>query len=133
MTESILDSIKKLLGMDSTYTAFDVDVIMHINSVFNDLNSLGIGPTNGFMISDNTTTWDVYLGSDLNLNSVKSYMYLKVKLLFDPPATSFAIDSMEKMILKAEWLLNVKREGESWTDPNPTPTPPTVPCWWETF
>lgn len=134
MTGSVLDDVKKLLGMDATYTAFDIDVIMHINSVFNVLCDLGIGPTAGFMIMDNTTTWDAFLGTDLNLNQVKSYMFLRVKRLFDPPTTSFAIESIDRLIQEAEWRLNVKREGESWTDPNPPPPDYlSEPPWWEIF
>ena len=132
MTDSILDSIKKILGMDSSYTPFDSDIILHTNSVFNILHDLGIGPTDGFMIMDNTTTWDAFVGTDLNLNQVKTYVYLRVRLLFDPPSTSFVIDSFNKQIEEFEWRLSVKREGESWVDPNPPPTPTyplDPPCW----
>lgn len=107
---SILDSTKKVLGLDSEYTAFDQDVMMHINSVFSTLCQLGIGPDDGFMIEDETPTWADYLGGDKNLNSVKSYVYLKVRLLFDPPNTSFAIAAMEKQIEELEWRINVHRE-----------------------
>lgn len=134
MTDSILDSVKKVLGLESTYTAFDTDIILHINSVISVLNQLGIGPVGGFMIVDNTATWDAFVGTntDMNLNMVKTYVYLRVRLLFDPPATSFAIEAFTKQYQELEWRLNVKREGESWTDPNPPP-PVTVPpyCWWE--
>ncbi len=133
MTGSVLNDIKKILGLAPDYTEFDVDVILHINTVFTTLNSLGIGPTDGFMIEDNTATWDAFIGTDLNLNSVKSYIYLRVKLLFDPPTSGFVIDAMNKQLEELAWRLNVKREGESWTDPNPTPTPPTEPCWWGSF
>lgn len=134
MTSSILNDVKKLLGMDATYTAFDTDVIIHINSVFNVLWDLGIGPTTGFMITDDTTTWDAFIGTDLNLNQVKSYMFLRVKRLFDPPTTSFAIESTDRLIQEAEWRLSVKREGESWTDPNPPPPAYQLdPPWWEIF
>jgi hypothetical protein len=134
VASSILNDVKKLLGMDATYTAFDTDVIIHINSVFNVLWDLGIGPTTGFMIMDDTATWDAFVGTDLNLNSVKSYVFLRVKRLFDPPTTSFAIESTDRLIQEAEWRLSVKREGESWTDPNPPPTyPQTEPPWWEIF
>lgn len=131
MTASILDSVKKVLGMDPSYTAFDPDVIMHINTMLSVLNQLGIGPDAGFMIEDNTATWDAFLSTDSRLNLVKTYVYLRVRLLFDPPTTSFVIDAMAKQIAELEWRINVKREGESWTDPNP---PPMVaswsePCW----
>lgn len=135
MTDSILDNVKKLLGIDPSYTAFDADVILHTNTVFNILNGLGIGPAAGFMITDNTTTWDAFVGTDLNLNAIKTYIFLRVKMLFDPPATSFVIESMNKQIEELEWRLSVKREGESWTDPNPPPPtfPDTEPPWWEIF
>lgn len=133
MINSILDSVKKNLGLDPSYTVFDPDVTMHINSVFSTLNQLGIGPDNGFMIEDNSVTWDAFVGTDLKLNSVKTYTFLRVKMLFDPPQTSFVIDAMNKQIEEFEWRLNVKREGESWTDPNPTPTTPVDPEMWDWY
>lgn len=132
MTDSILDSVKKNLGLNSSYTVFDPDVTMHINSVLATLNQLGIGPDDGFMIEDNSTTWDAFVGTDVKLNSVKTYIYLRVKMFFDPPQTSFVIDAMNKQIEEFEWRLNVKREDESWTDPNPTLPQPVLP-WWEGF
>lgn len=118
MSESILDSVKKILGLGSDYTPFDVDVIIHINSVFTTLNQLGIGPTNGFMIMDNSTLWDEYLGGDNNLNSVKSYMFLRVKLLFDAPTMSFVLTAYENQIKELEWRLNVHREEKLWNETN---------------
>lgn len=117
---SILSSTKKVLGLDDAYDVFDLDVIMHINSVFADLNQLGIGPADGFAIEGLTETWDSYLGGDPNLNAVKSYVYLRVRLLFDPPATSYLITAMNEQIQKAEWRLNVQREGVAWIDPTVT-------------
>lgn len=119
MTDSILDSTKKLLGLDPSYTAFDIDVILHINSVFVTLQQLGIGPDVGFMIEDNTATWTSYTSSDLLLNNIKTYMVLRVKMLFDPPQLGFVIDNMTKQITELEWRINVNREGTAWTDPNP--------------
>lgn len=118
---SILSSVKKVLGLEDDYDVFDLDIMMHINSVFGDLNQLGIGPATGFEISDSTATWDSYLGGDPNLNAVKSYVYLRVRLLFDPPGTSYLIAAMQDQVQKAEWRLNVQREGVAWTDPNPAP------------
>jgi hypothetical protein len=132
VTDSILDSIKKLLGLDSTYTPFDTDVIIHINTAFFVLWQLGIGPTDSFSIEDNTATWSAFVGTDLNLNAVKSYIFIRVKMLFDPPTTSFVIDAYNAQLKEYEWRLNVKREGESWTDPTPTPPQPVQP-WWEGF
>lgn len=118
MSTSILDSTKKILGLEADYTAFDLDILTHINSVFVDLQQLGIGPEEGFSIEDSTEVWDSYLGGDPNLNSVKTYVYLRVRLLFDPPTTSYLIGSMNEQIQKLEWRLNVQREGEAWTDPS---------------
>lgn len=119
MAQSILVSTKKVLGIAASDTSFDVDVIMHINSVFDVLNQIGIGPVDGFMIEDDTTTWDAFIGSDKLLNSVKTYMYFRLRLIFDPPTTSYAIESMNNQIREFEWRLNVQREGVSWTDPFP--------------
>lgn len=109
--ESILISTKKMLGLDANYTAFDMDVIIHINSTFATLHQLGIGPIDGFMIEDGVPTWDDFLSGDKRLNSVKTYVCLKVRLVFDPPATSFAITAIQDQIREAEWRLNVVREG----------------------
>jgi hypothetical protein len=110
---SILDGTKKALGLGAEYDAFDSDIIMHINSVFFTLNQLGVGPKAGFAIEGAAETWDTFLGEDLNLNAVKSYVYLRVRLLFDPPQNSFGIASMEKQIEQMEWRLNVHVENVS--------------------
>ena len=114
-TSSILDSTKKTLGLSPDYTAFDQDIIMHINTVFSFLNQLGIGPAEGFMIEDKTTTWDSFV-SDNRLNSVQSYVYLRVRLLFDPPTTSFVLSAMKEQIQELEWRMNFYRE--LYTDPD---------------
>lgn len=110
--ESILTSIKKLLGISEDYTQFDSDIIMHINTVFLNLTQLGVGPSEGFSIEDETTYWEDFLDIDSNaqLNAVKSYIYLKVKLLFDPPLSSSVIESMNRMISELEWRLNAAVE-----------------------
>lgn len=107
MENSILTSIKKLLGVPDDYSEFDEDIIMHINSVFLNLTQLGVGPEAGFSIEDESAEWDEFIGDNTQLNSVKSYMYLKVKLLFDPPLSSSVIESMNRMIAELEWRLNV--------------------------
>ena len=106
--ESILDSIKKLLGISDEYTQFDSDVIMHINTVFMNLTQLGVGPAAGFFIEDSSTVWSdfVDLENEIQLNAVKTYVYLKVKLLFDPPLSSSVVQSMNNMISELEWRLN---------------------------
>lgn len=117
-TESILNSTKKVLGISEDDDVFNVDIIMHINSVFATLSQLGIGPIDGFMIEDATPEWDTYLGGDANLNSVKSYMYLRVRLLFDPPSTSFHIDALNKQREELEWRISTYRESTAWVNPN---------------
>lgn len=109
--ESILTSTKQILGQGETDTGFDVDILMHINSVFSVLHQLGIGPADGLSITDASTEWSALLGGDPLLNSVKTYVYLRVRMLFDPPTTSFHIQAMEKQIAELEWRLNVYREG----------------------
>lgn len=105
--ESILTSIKKLLGIEEEYEHFDADLIMHINSVFMILTQLGVGPSEGFSIMDESDRWSDFLPESSNLELVKSYMHLKVKLIFDPPLSSAVIESMNRMISEFEWRLNV--------------------------
>lgn len=108
--DSILNGTKKILGMDSDYTAFDFDVITHINAAFSTLNQLGVGPVDGFFISDSQDNWEDFVVPANQLNLVKTYVYLKVRYLFDPPTTSFHLDAMDKQIKEYEWRLNVFRE-----------------------
>lgn len=108
MDDSILDSIKKILGMPPDYDAFDTDLVIHINSVFGILAQLGVGPAGGFSISDNTTLWKAYLGDSKDLEMVKSYMALKVRLVFDPPTIAAVMDAMKEQIREYEWRLNVQ-------------------------
>lgn len=108
MEDSILTTIKQLLGIEEAVTDFDVEIITDINSVFLVLQQLGIGPEEGFSIADKTTTWASYIGTNNNLNAVKTYMYLKVKQMFDPPSSGFTTDSMERLIKEFEWRLNVQ-------------------------
>ena len=110
-TESILTSIKKLLGITEDYTVFDTDLIIHINSVFLTLSQLGVGLEEGFMITSKDETWGDYMESGALLNAIKSYVYLKVRLLFDPPSSSSVSDSMRNMINELEWRINI--EGEN--------------------
>jgi hypothetical protein len=107
---SILDSTKKAIGIEPSATAFDSDIIMHINTAFFSLQQLGLGPASGFMIEDSATKWGDYLGEKTNFNAVKSYIYLRVRLLFDPPTTSFALDAISKQIQELEWRLNIEAE-----------------------
>jgi len=108
--ESILDTIKKMLGIESDYTHFDIDIITNINTIFLNLQQIGVGPKSGFSITDNTTQWNDYISGE-NLEAVKTYIYLKVRLLFDPPTNAFLVDAMERQIREIEWRLNVQVEG----------------------
>ena len=108
--DSILTSIKKMLGITEEYTPFDIDIILHINSVFMILNQLGVGPSSGFRIEDDSATWSDFTEDKLDVEAVKSYIYLKVRLLFDPPSSSAAIESINRLISELEWRLNVAEE-----------------------
>ena len=108
--ESILTSIKKLLGIADEYTHFDSDIIMHINTVFSSLTQMGVGPVEGFFITDAYSTWDDFTSENVSLASVKTYMYLKVRLLFDPPQNSSVMSSMERQASELEWRLNLTGE-----------------------
>ena len=107
METSILTSIKKMLGIAEDYTEFDEDIITHINSVFLNLTQLGVGPEEGVMIEDDTAVWEDFIDDSIQLQAVKTYMYLKVKLLFDPPLSSSVTESFTRMIAELEWRLNV--------------------------
>lgn len=109
--DSILTSIKKMLGITEEYEHFDADLIMHINSVFMVLHQLGVGPSKGFRIIDSYSTWDEFITDEENLEAVKTYMHLKVKLLFDPPQSSSVMDCMKQMINELEWRINVQSES----------------------
>ena len=108
--ESVLTTIKKMLGIAADYTHFDSDIIVHINSVLMTLNQLGIGPETPASIGSDMDTWDKILGDITNLEAVKTYIYLKVRLLFDPPTSSFVVDSMNRQASELEWRLNVQAE-----------------------
>lgn len=122
MEESILKSTKKILGLDADYTPFDLDIITHINAAFSLLNQLGVGPEAGFMIEDDTTLWSAYAIPMNQLSLVKTYVYLKVRSIFDPPTTSFMIEAVDKQIKEYEWRLNVFREYAKYPLP-PEPAP----------
>ena len=108
--ESILTSIKKLLGITEEYEHFDKDIVMHINSAFLALTQIGVGPEEGFFIEDKTSEWMDFIEDNIQLQAVKSYIYLKVKLLFDPPTSSAVIESTNRMIAEFEWRLRLAAE-----------------------
>lgn len=112
--ESILDSIKKLLGIDFSYTQFDPDIIIHINMAFGFLSQMGVGPSEAFSISSNETVWSDFFGeSGLGIKeTVKTYIYLKVRMVFDPPSSGIVAESFNKAISELEWRLHVENDKE---------------------
>lgn len=123
MTESILDSTKKVLGIAVDYTAFDDQIVLFINTAFSNLNQLGVGPETGFHIEDKTPTWDDFLtDGDETQNNVKSYVYLSVRLVFDPPQTAYLVQAFEAQLEELGWRINVRREEKK----HPWPTAPPI-------
>lgn len=113
MNESILETIKKMLGLDKDYLAFDTDIIVDINSTFLTLAQLGVGGDEPFNITGYEETWRDFLGDDIiKFQAVQTYIYLKVRLLFDPPNSGVLHEAMERLIKETEWRLNVQHETE---------------------
>lgn len=108
MAESILQTIRRMIGPSMLDSEFDTDLVVHINSVLFDLNELGVGPEEGFVITGDTETWADFLGEDTkNLEAVKTFIFLKVKMIFDPPTVGGVIAAYEKLIKEYEWRINV--------------------------
>ena len=105
--DSILNSIKRLLGVDEYCDHFDSEIIIHINSALMILNQLGVGPPTGFIVTDSGQTWKDFISDRTDIESIKTYVFLKVKLVFDPPQTSSLIESMKTTISELEWRINV--------------------------
>lgn len=127
MTDSILESTKKLLGLDKDYKQFDMDVIMYINSTFATLNELGVGPPHGFAITDDTKTWQDFMGYDPRMNSVQLYVYYKTRLSFDPPAAPPLLAAMKEQIRELEWRLEAAQPPAPLSPPVlPSPSNPIV-------
>lgn len=103
--DSVLLSVKKMIGVPKDYDVFDMDIIMHINTVFDALNQMGVGPEEGFSISDDSTEWSEFMTYGKNSEMVKSYMYLKVRMLFDPPSNSNLSNVIGEQIKEYEWRL----------------------------
>ena len=111
--DSILITIKKLLGINNSYTQFDDDIIVFINSAFSILRQLGVGPKEGFSISDDSSTWSDFISGDpARLRLVRAYIYMKVRLMFDPPQQSALLESMRRQVDEFEWRLNVEVDPE---------------------
>ena len=122
MEQSILNSTKKVLGISDDDPSFDLDIMTHTNSAFSTLTDIGVGPEEGFAIEDEDAEWEDFLSDDVvKLSKVKTYVYLKVRMLFDPPASSYVLDSLQRQLTEQEWRLSVNREATGWANPNPPP------------
>lgn len=119
MTESILNTTKTLLGIAISDTAFDAEIVTHINSAFMVLNQLGVGPADPFMIEDHTTEWSSFSVDLPKMAAVKTYIFQKVRMMFDPPTLSFVLDALKNQINELEFRLAVQT--------NPYVMPPVVP------
>jgi len=129
MEQSILKSVKKVLHIGDDDPSFDEDILLHINSAFSTLNDLGIGPAGGYFIEDDTAEWGDYLDLEddlIHVHRVKTVIYLSVRLVFDPPATTFALNAAQENLREQMWRLNVRREETAWVDPNPSNIPEEV-------
>ena len=116
MEDSILATIKKMLGLDAAYTPFDIDVVTLINSTIMTLTQLGVGPRDGFEIAGMEETWDEFLENPVLLNGAKQYIFLKVKIAFDPPASSTVLEAYKQQATELEWRLNVQAESAEYFD-----------------
>lgn len=122
MVDSILDTIKAMLGIPATDTAFDNEILININSAFMVLNQLGVGPTEVYSITDSTPVWADFLSTDeAKYSAVKTYIFLKVRTVFDPPGTSFLLESYKNQINELEWRLSIQ------VPIPPEPVPPVEP------
>jgi hypothetical protein len=111
VSESILNTVKKALGLAADYDAFDQELIVHINSALMTASQIGVGPASGYSITGAGETWEDFLGDKVNLlSAVQTYIYMKVRLVFDPPANSFVVNSFESQIKELEWRLDVRVE-----------------------
>ena len=121
MEQNILVSTKKILGIGPDDDSFDLDVMTHINNAFSNLHDIGVGPTDGFVLDSGEEEWGDFLDSTekVKLSKVKTVVFVKTRLAFDPPNSGFLLDALEKQLREAEWRLNVNRESEEWIDPDP--------------
>jgi hypothetical protein len=110
MEESIFESIKSLLGPDASYDVFDQDILIHINTAISVLTQLGVGPSTGIMVTGPDETWRDFIGDDKILQMVKTYIYMKVKIAFDPPTNSSVLNAYNEACKEYEWRLNVETD-----------------------
>lgn len=116
MEDSILTTVKKLLGIPENFSHYDLDIIIQINSAFSTLRQLGLGPENGFRIEDDDAVWEDFIGDDETVEMMKQYIYQKVRLAFDPPTTSFAIDAIKESNKEIEWRLCSEMDERIWEE-----------------
>lgn len=116
---SILQSTKKLIGLDASDDSFDLDILTHINSAFATLYQAGVGPLEGYQITDKNDIWAAFIGNDMHINSVKTYVYLQVKMDFDPPSSGFGGTAIEKRLAELIWRLNVEADFTVVNEPLP--------------
>jgi hypothetical protein len=109
--DSILTSIKKLLGIEEDYIQFDPDIIIFINSALMSLNQLNVGPETGYAITDSSQTWESFIGDRQDIEAIKTYVYLKTRIMFDPPANAFVIEAFERQIKEFEWRLLIQTDA----------------------
>jgi len=122
MEQSILKSTKKLLNVSPDDDAFDLDIMTHINNAFSNLHDIGVGPTEGFVIEDESAEWGDFLDpveEKIKLSKAKTVVFLSSRLAFDPPNSGFLKDALEGQLREAMWRLNANREATEWTDPDP--------------
>lgn len=118
---SILKATKKVIHIGDDDPSFDYDIIMFINGAFSTLHDLGLGPEAGFVIEDEAAKWDDFETETIKQSKIQTYVFLRVRLLFDPPETSYAIAALEKQLEEVSWRLNVNREESDWVHPDPAP------------
>lgn len=127
MEQSILKSTKKILGVGDDDPSFDLDIITHINTAFSTLHDLGVGPAEGFVIEDDTAAWGAFLTDKVRLSKAKTCVFLRTRLLFDPPTSSFLLESLNNQIRECEWRLSTNREATDWVHPDPGSLDPNDP------
>src|SRR5699024_10648602 len=110
IVDSILDDIKKMLGLSSDYTVFDKDIIIHINTAIMALQQMGVGVSYAYYVQNARDRWDDFLNGHEDLEAVKTYIYLRVRMAFDPPTSSAVIDAMSRTMSELEWRLNVRAD-----------------------
>lgn len=121
MEQSIFKSVKRFVNISQDDDSFDEDLLIHINAAFALLHELGVGPSDGFVVNDDTSTWGSFITNIPQQNRVKNFVCLKARLDFDPPSMSFLLKAKEEQITELAHRISMHREGELWESRNPTP------------